>query len=354
MAACLALAFTGAAGAAQTPERLHLVHADVFRRSGRGDLVVQELVGNVKLVQGKTTIVCDRAVQKPHARIYELVGNVRITDTKRTLLADKVFVYEKEQKQIASGHVVSTTARDTTRADRMTYFRDSNRVLSEGSVSMVDIKRHTVVAGNVADYYRDTDFGVVSDSARLVQYDSLWTEQTRILADTLKLVNGGKTTVAVNNVAIYKKETTATCGRATYFRDAGKIVLDRTPVIEQGNQRVEGDSLQIFLKDAKMTQAVMRGHASAVSDAAASAPGRWQNKLAGQEIRFYFEDEKITKAVVTSQATSLYHIIDGDTYKGANELSGDVITVQFNEGSADQVIVRSNPDVAAGSYLPSK
>jgi len=108
------------------------------------------------------------------------------------------------------------------------------------------------------------------------------------------------------------------------------------------------------LKNAKMTQAVMRGNAIAVSDAAKSTPGRWQNKLTGQEIRFYLADEKIVKAVVSNQATSLYHIIDGDAYKGANELSGDVITVQFNQGSADRVVVRSNPDVAAGSYLPAK
>ncbi len=335
-------------------ETLRLIHADSFRQEKNGQETLQKLVGHVKFVQGETTILCDQAVRRLDSGLFELAGNVRVADSTKTLLADTVLVFEKARKQVALGRVVSVTENDTTTADAITYFEETDKVLSEGNVRIVNPGEFTTLEGETVTYFRDSDFAKIVDGARMLHYDSLWVEQTRIVADTMEIYNGGEETVALNNVSIVKKNTTAKCGYAKYYRKLEKIVLKNSPVIQQQHQQIEGDTVSFFLNDSELTDALVNGNARVVSEADTVEKGRWQNKLTGQSMKFHFQNEEIQTVIIEDQATSIYHIIEGIQYEGVNKLSGDIITVDFQAGKVKRVLVTSKPGAAAGAFSPAK
>ena len=348
----LLIAVAGSSPAKEQQERLRLIHADVLRRQDVDERVIQSLEGNVEFRQGETSIFCDIARQFITENKYALIGHVRIYDVGQTLLADTVVIYEAERKQVASGHVVSIADQDTTFADRITYFDAEDKLISEGHVRIVKPDDMTELTAGVAVYQRNENYGKVWDSPVWIQFDSLGAEVTRIIADTLEMFRKENRTLASGNVKITQPTVMATCGEAEFWRDDEKIVLLYDPHVEQTNQRIAGDTLQLYLEDSRLRKVIVRGEAVAVSDADSLQKGRWENKLTGQLMVFYFSEQKLHKVVIENQATSLYHVIEGEEYKGANEVSGDRIVIEFENGKARKVVVQSDPDVARGKFLP--
>jgi len=335
-------------------ERLRLVHADVLRRETVAGKVIQKLEGNVEFQQGKMVIRCDIATQLLQAKQYALIGSVEIVRPGESLVADTVYIYEKERKQIASGRVLRITEEDSTSSDRMTFLEKQNKLLSEGQVRVVSLKDGTTLTGGRAEYLRDSQLATVWQEPLLFMYDSVGTETTRIDADTMKILNGGKETVAIGNVEITQKDVVASCSRADYLKEEQEISLNGMPRVVQKNQTISGDSLRLFLQDSKLSRAQVKGNALAVSEADTSSPGQWQNRFTGQHMEFQFVDEEIRRVDIEDQATSIYHIIENGEYKGQNELSGDKIVIQFEHGEVSSVVVRSDPDVAEGKFMPPK
>jgi len=335
-------------------ERLRLIHADVLRRETVAGKVIQKLEGNVEFQQGKMVIHCDVATQLLQEKEYALIGSVQIARPGESLVADTVYVYEREKKQVASGRVLRITDKDSTFSDRMTFFEKENKLLSDGHVRVVSLKDGTTLTGGRAEYLRDKELATIWHEPVLLMYDSLGTQTTRIVADTMEILQSGQKTIAIGSVEITQKNAVASCTRAEYLKEEQTISLNGTPRVVQKSQTISGDSLQLFLQDSKLSRADVKGNALAVSEAETSNPGRWQNKFTGQHMEFQFEDEKIRRVEIEDQATSTYHIIENDEYKGKNEISGDKIVIEFEDGEVKSVVVKSDPDVAEGKFLPPK
>jgi len=54
---------------------------------------------------------------------------------------------------------------------------------------------------------------------------------------------------ASGKVVIEKSDGKATCGRALYYKDEEKLVLTESPVAWQGDKKIEGSQMSIFLKE---------------------------------------------------------------------------------------------------------
>lgn len=338
--------------AVHSDEKLRLIHAESLEREILDGEIIQRIIGNVKFQQDLTTISCDVAEQIVNRGEFTLLGNVNIYDKEQHLQADSLFIYEKEKLQVARGHVINITEKDTTYADKVTYFQSENKFESNGNVKIRNIERNSALTGEAAVYFKNEDDAIIWGSPSFVKYDSVGFEATRINADTLKTFENGDSTIAQGNVEILQEGGVSKCGRAEYFPNRDKIYLYDEPVIEQKNQHIRGDSIQIFLEDSKLAQVLVVRNAMAVSDADTLNKGSLENKLTGQQMNFFFVDNKLNKVEIEHQATSIYHIIEEEKYKGANEVSGDKITIEFDGNTAKRVLVVSEPDLAAGKFLP--
>ncbi len=350
----LVIAGSAVTGQDKRDEPLRLIHADVLRRETVGSQVLQKLEGNVKFVQGKTTILCDVASQLVVEHEYALIGHVKVFDEEQTLFADTVYIYEELQQEVAIGNVVRLSGDDSTSADRMTFFEGEDRLFSQGHVQIRNVTDRTRLTGGTAEYYRAKDFGVITESPVLFLYDSLNVETTRVSADTMRIFQESKLTTASGNVRITQKDVVATCGFAQFFKQEDRIVMVKTPQVEVETRTISGDSLELFFEDSQINRATVVGHAAVVSDADSLSPGRWQNRSTGNRMLFTFAGEELQRVVIAEQATSLYHVVENREYKGENEISGDEIIIEFSNGEAKQVLVKSDPDVAEGKFSPPR
>jgi lipopolysaccharide export system protein LptA len=340
--------------AGEKDERLRLIHADLLKRETIAQQTYQKLQGRVEFQQGGTVIKCDAATQIIDRDPVALIGNVHIYNESRTLRADTVYFYQKEKKQIASGRVLSITESDTTTADRLLYYESENKLVSQGNVRIANPKERTVLSGGYAEYFRSQKYGKVVLRPVLIKLDSLGSETMRIFGDTMQVFEGGERTVAEGEVRIVQPGTEATCQRAEYFKKEEKTVLTGSPKVLQSNHEISGDTLWLYLENAQLARALVKGGGLVASDADTLNKGRWVNKLTGQAMEFYFQDKKLAKVVVLNQATSLYHVVEKNQYKGVNEVTGDRIEVFFENGKVQRVRVISAPELSMGKYSPPK
>jgi lipopolysaccharide export system protein LptA len=354
-AALLTLLFTATALAQKDKdERLRIVHADVLRQENVDGKIVQELVGNVEFRQGDTIIRCDMATQLTGRNVYLLAGNVDIFDQQRSLTADTVYIYETDRKQVAIGHVKSTKENQVTQADRITYLDEQNRVLSEGNVRLANNDERSLLTGSRAEYWRDLERGQITGNPQYAETDSAGIELTRINADTLDIYDDRNLMIARKNVVITKKSTLATCNYAEFDKSEEQIRLHDNPEVVHKNQTIAGDTLNLYVRNSEIDRLDIVGHAVATSDADTTSKGRWLNKMTGQKMQFLFDGARLQRIVIEDQATSIYHIISDEQYKGISEVSGDKITIEFAEEKAQEIVVTSHPDVAAGKFTPAK
>jgi len=348
----IVLVFFSAGTSVASDEKLHLLQAESLEREFVGGELIQRIIGDVKFRQGETIISCDRAEQYVNRNEYALLGNVNIYDDKQHLKADSLFIYEKEKLQVARGHVINITEKDTTFADKITYFQNEDKFVSTGDVRIRNIEENSVLSGQKAEYFKESEDAIIWGNPSFVKYDSLNTEATRINADTLKAFESGDSTVAQGNVEILQEDVISECGRAEYFPDKDKIYLYESPVIDQKNQRIQGDSVRIFLEDSKLKRVLVVQNAVATSDADTLNKGNLENKLTGRKMNFFFESNNLNRIEIEQQATSIYHIVEDKKYKGANEVSGDKIIIELEDNEARRIYVVSDPDLAAGKFLP--
>jgi lipopolysaccharide export system protein LptA len=66
-------------------------------------------------------------------------------------------------------------------------------------------------------------------------------------------VSGGKVDriVAERNVRIEQENKSGTCGKATYFVNAGKIVMEQNPVLVDGDNRIRGTIINYYTDSGK-------------------------------------------------------------------------------------------------------
>ncbi len=66
-------------------------------------------------------------------------------------------------------------------------------------------------------------------------------------------VGGGKVDriIAEKNVRIKQENKNGTCGKATYFVNAGKILMEQSPVLVDGDNRIRGTTINYYTESGK-------------------------------------------------------------------------------------------------------
>lgn len=119
-------------------------------------------------------------------------------------------------------------------SEKMTYDANKNHVVFEGNVH---VTRPTM------EIWSDILTVVMDDSGKKNASSS---------ASSLG-VSGGKVDriIAERNVRIKQENKSGTCGKATYFVNAGKITMEQNPVLVDGDNRIRGRIINYFTESGK-------------------------------------------------------------------------------------------------------
>jgi lipopolysaccharide assembly outer membrane protein LptD (OstA) len=308
---------------AQKSEPLILEHADQLVGASEGDII--NLIGNVHFRHDKAHLYSNRATWYRKAGLIQFVDSVLVKEDVRQI-----------------------TARS------MTYFRRDRRVTATENVRLVDPEQNAILTAGKVDYFRSLRQFDAYGKPKLVFNPQDDTARTLIDAERMSYFANEKRGTAIDSVVITRNDLIATSGQADFFRDPEQVILTKSPIIVQRENRLNGDSISIFTENKRLRRLLVRGNARAfyrvLPDSALEE--YTTAEITGREIEAFFSEDRIEVMVTRSNATSTYDPAVTDTLiSGRNLASGDSITLFFQNEIIDRVLISGG---AQGEYIEPK
>ncbi|CAK7014300.1 MAG: Lipopolysaccharide export system protein LptA [Desulfovibrio sp.] len=164
-------------------------------------------------------------------------------------------------------------------SEKMTYDSAKNQVVFEGKVHVTR-----------------PDMEIWSEVLTLV-LDSSEKKAGSTSNNSLGVAGGGKVEriIAEKNVRIKQGDKSGTCGKATYYVNAGKIVMEYNPVLIDGSNKIRGSVINYFTASGRSEvinpdvvfstgdsggKGVVFQDAAPVADAPAQAPSQTPGEMA--------------------------------------------------------------------------
>ncbi len=188
-----------ASGGVEGEEPYH-VEADVTEGYYTAGDQVLHGIGNVVIVHAGTTITCDEAYSYEAQDLATLLGNVKVKN---------------------------------------------------------DVKKYTLTSG-YAEYRRDEKLSVATKSPRLVL------ERDRpitVTADIMRMWTDENYGEAAGDVKVVSEDVEGYGQKLKYFGEEDKIELSGKPVVHQGDSRLAGDVIRLFMEEEKLRRALAEGSA---------------------------------------------------------------------------------------------
>jgi lipopolysaccharide export system protein LptA len=327
---------------------MKLVHADslVILNTDAGR--IQNLYGNVQMVQDDAFMQCEKAIFWEAENRAHLQDQVVINDGNHMLWADQVDYEGETRIEKATGHVKVKTGERLLYANRVVYSQETTVAQAQGDVRMEDWIRKAFLSGAFSEYHRADDYGWIKGNPELVIADS--TESDTLIIRGLRMEGWGKSqrVVITDSVRIVKGGLYASCQRAEYLAEDSLLVLQMNPFVRQDQQEMTGDTILIRLEETRFRGGEIQGHARVVSNDSTS-----QNWMAGRHIAIEADGDTLRKVIVTGQAESRFYVEDDENKTtGLNTITGDRIEMRFDSSRVVWVQVQSDPGLCEGKYAP--
>ena len=367
-----------ASGADTSSSRIQILNAAELSYEKRNDLVVQKLIGNVRLKQDSTLFFCDRAynyelenrleaygnvkvimsdslqlegdklIYDASSRVAEVFDNIILTDGKVTLYTDHLTYYRNEAygEYLEGGKLVDTTNTLTSISglyfpgQKMAYFKED--VLLESpdydletdtlgyntELRIASFLAPTIIKGEKGEIF--TSLGTYNSELRVIDLDSRSTvkDSTYILtADSLDYDDNQNFGIAVGDVIVEQTDSTLKIlGNYGQFNRAisETIITDDAVAI----QYFEGDTLFMFA-DTLYTIEDSMGQ---------------RNFRAYNEVSFFMNDMQGSSDSLVYQYSDsiIYLYYDPIIWADENQLTGDTIIILMENNEADSMWVGKN------------
>ncbi len=368
-------------GHGQGEKLLILQNADSLVGETINGEAVRELIGHVRFLHGNTHVSCDRALQYMASGTVTLSGDVVVTDDTLTMRSPRGIYHRDERRADAfdgvslddgrvrltadigryyvdarraffQTRVVVVDTASTVTADSLLYYRDDKRSIAMGHVKIYNATDNVTITGGRLDHRAVTEFSRMTEHPVLVRIDTAGGGKPDTLVVRSMAMEAYRGTVrhmrAIDSVEIAQSELSSVAGLADYFTAGDSIVLRKSPVVWYQDTQVSGDSINVYMKQRKLSLVVVDGNSFAISRSDSLFPERF-DQLTGDTMRLFFRDQKLERIEVGMHAISVYHLYEDSLGNGLNKTSGDRIMMEFADGKLRTIRVRGGVE---GQYFP--
>ncbi len=341
----------------QETEKPLVVMGDSLKGKVLNGETVREVIGNVKITQGKIEITCNKAIQYLERNTIELIGNVivtedtlivktphgfyfenenktfsdtsifltngkmsltakhgmylvklkeayfadsvRLKDSTTVLRADSLIYYEKFNKAVAIGNVEVEDTSTIIYADSLIHWRKINNTFAYGNIELYDKQNKITLKGEALQDYKNKKYTKVLGRPVLMKIDSTQDGQTDTLfieSDLLEAFNDTTGKLSANDsVLIFRGNFSSVNNNTVYFRKKDKILIFKT----------ENEDAQ---------------------------PVLWyeQTQVTGDSIVIYLENNQIKLIDIFGNAL-IVSLNEGFDYR-YNQIAGDTLNLVFEKG----------------------
>jgi lipopolysaccharide assembly outer membrane protein LptD (OstA) len=219
------------------------------------------LEGRVVMEQDSTVVRAPFAYYDRGLGVATFPYGVLIERPTGTAVADVGVWHRTEKRFELRGGASAADTSGTLDAEQMTYDTAGEILWAVGDARLVDDVTGVIVSGQNLRYSRAESEAVATGVPTAVFADEQDVD-VHVAAERLTYDPGARRAVAEGSVHIRREGMEATCGRATFFRDEDRAVLEEEPTMVDGSSIVTGERIEMRTPEPGRRVVLVEGAAS--------------------------------------------------------------------------------------------
>jgi lipopolysaccharide transport protein LptA len=303
------------------------------------------LYGHVEIVHGSTILKGDTARISNKTQKASVWGRVTILDKSMQIKAKKADYSKPISRANLYGRPRLNDAGWDLSADSMAYSRVLSKSYAYGHVEMCDSSRQNWLFGDYGEYWHDRGYGFVTGSPRMEIRDKKNSAKTSMInSEKMEVFQDRQLALATGSVSFAQDSLWASCGRMSYFKEQGRLVLEEAPAIWRLDSRITGRMVEMNLKGDTLRSAMVRDSSSIMQFTAASGD---TDLISSDSLWAEFDGNKLSYAHAWGNVFARYHHRERGKTTGKNLSQGQEMQFYFNQGKPSRVLIEKG---ARGAY----
>jgi lipopolysaccharide export system protein LptA len=296
----------------------------------------------VKLVNKNFTMDSDTLKYNTTTKIANIVGPTHVNYKDETDIYSNLGWYNTANEQMMLLNRSNVIHKDGKTLTGDTIFYDKAKNFGEAFINVIlnDTVQKSTLHGDYVYYNEDTDTGLATDSAMLIDWstkDTLWMH-----ADTLRtfkdsIYNAAK---GLNNVRFYRYDLQGIADSLLYSARDSVINMHGEPVLWAEENQLSGEFIQAFTKNQK----VEKVHIQREAMAAQKVDSLYFNQLSGKEIIAYIDSGQLKRVNVNGNAETIYFPIDDkdSTIIGINKTESSFVVMHLKNKKVERIVMTAS------------
>lgn len=286
---------------------------------------------SVKLVNEDYTIFADTLKYNTETKIADILGPSRIVSDSGYIYTDRGWynTLTEESRLFNRSQVYSNDGMKVLIGDTIFYNRLSGDGEVFGNMYLEDKERKTILRGNYGYYNEQTEYGLATDSAFVVDYsqlDSLFLHGDTLIMSTDSIFRNVK---AFHNVRFWRSDIQGVSDSLHYSSRDSMIYMLGNPVVWNESNQILGYQINVYLNDSTVDKAHIIDYALAIQDRGIKDQ---YNQLSGREMTAFFNNGELYNVLVEGNAMSLYYLVEDDgTVIGLNKTESPYLSMDIEE-----------------------
>ncbi len=334
-----------------------------------------------KIIDKKSTLTSKEGYYNTVTKLFDFKKDVHVLDKEGSLTADSLrystlskeaffiaptLVVNKKDTTYANpgsqyntvtkisnlkGRSTVKTEDYTMTADTMIYDPPTEIGIAIGNIHFISKKDKAILTGDRGRYSKKT--GVTRVFGHALLKNVLENDTLFLTADTLVSIDNKETKTkklyAYKRVLIYKSDFSGKCDSLSYNVSDSTIYFYQKPVLWNLKNQSEADSINILLKNNKISVMNMKGKSFVIATDTLTN----YNQIKGRKMVVRFtNDSKIEKVNVEGNGESIYYAVDEkNTLTGMNRVQCGKMNMNFAKNKISRISFLAKPD---GKFIPPK
>ena len=303
------------------------------------------LYGQVEIIHGSTILKGDTARISTLTEKASVWGRVTIYDKTVKITGRRADYLKPTGRASVFGRPRLNDAGWDLTADSLAYSRPLAKSFAYGNVEMVDSTQHNKLYGNYGEYWHDQGYGFVTGRARMESYDKKNRDKKSVItSDKMEVFQASGLAVATDSVNFAQDSLWAACGKMTYFKKTGRMMLEQGPSVWRRDAVISGRLMELDLRGDTLRQAWVRDSA-VVRQYADASPDT--DIIACDSLTADFLQSQLSYVHAWGRVWCQYHRRQKDNSTGRNLAQGREMEFFMSQGKTQRIVMNK---MAKGAY----
>lgn len=310
---------------------------------------------NVKMVHPEYTITSDTLIYHPDSEISRFYGKTKIVSKENTILCRRGWFDSKREISSFSSGASILSGSQSVSGDSIYYDRGKGVGETFRNVIISDTIEKYTIKGRYALHRERENYSLITGKALLTQ--RMTTDSLHIAGDTIISQENQTDTDTdstyklirvFHNVKIFKADLQGVCDSLTYNASDSTIRMFTGPVLWTDENQLTADSIDIFLKNEKVSHIFLRENGFIASEQDSTG----FNQIKGRRITGFMNDSTLSHLDVVGNGQAAYYVSEDEKPAiGLNRISSSSMKIIMAEGKVNLIKFYAKPE---GNIIPMK